>query len=160
MIGSEAAFGINLPRIELDSAKVIMSAMSPLSSPPSTSKNFIPFRFEGMWLAVTMMAPSHLNSSKTVDMNIAGVDESPESKTLAPYGVSAETISRTSSGPEILESRPTAMQSSFGSLSVLCDRRYRKPLARRETASESRFTGSAGLPIAMPRISLPFCNFE
>ena len=76
--------GISCPRIWLDSAKTMMSVMSPLSRPPRLLKNFIPLRFQGRWLAVIITAPSASNSGNTVDMNMAGVEAMPQSMMRQP----------------------------------------------------------------------------
>ncbi len=50
------------------------SAISAFSRPPSFVKNFIPFRLNGRWLAVSIIPPSQLKSGSTVLIKIDGVD--------------------------------------------------------------------------------------
>ena len=129
------------------------------SAPPSLVKNFIPLRLYGRWLAVSMIAPSALISSNTVVMNIAGVDASPQSMTLAPRDVSPPIAAFFSSGPETRESRPIVTFMSDADRPVFFSRKSMKPIAIRHTASGVRFTGSSATPAtATPRTSLPFCK--
>ena len=58
-----------------------------MSKPPSGTKNFIPLRSLGRWLAVSITAPSKAVSGKTVLINIAGVEARPQSKAAAPQAV-------------------------------------------------------------------------
>ena len=54
-----------------------------------------------------MIAPSHLYPSKIVDMNMAGVDASPQSKTLTPASIIVYTRVSFKASALILESYPT-----------------------------------------------------
>ena len=93
-------------------------------------------------------------------MNIAGVEERPQSSALAPRERMAESMARFNSGAEMRESCPTAIFSSAAFLPLFSSRKSKKPPAMRLTASAVRLTGSSATPAtATPRTSLPFCNF-
>ena len=96
-----------------------ISVMSSCSSPPSLSKNLIPFLLKGRWLAVIIAEPWNAVSAKTIDINIAGVVAIPQSTTFAPALTIPAINPSAKAEPETLESRPTpivnavASQSSF-----------------------------------------------
>ena len=133
--------------------------MSFLSSPPSRVKNFIPLRLKGKWLAVSIIAPSAFVSSKTVDINIAGVEASPQSKTFTPFATNALITAVLSFFAVILESCPIAIFKIF--FCSFFSRKMTNPAAIRLTASSVKFTVSPATPsTAIPRTSLPFCSLS
>ncbi len=58
--------------------------MSGPSRPPARVKNFSPLRLHGWWLAVSCTEPSQARSCVTI--NMAGVEERPQSSTWTPHG--------------------------------------------------------------------------
>ena len=108
-----------------------------------------------------MIAPSICVALNTVDMNIAGVEASPQSTVTQPAAVSASKTAFFSTGAEMRASWPTAMRRSRLLSPVRCARNSTNPLAMRFAASAVRFTGSSATPsTAIPRTSLPFASFS
>ena len=135
--------------------------MSSCSRPPSLSKNFIPFRLNGRWLAVIIIEPSNFVCGKTIDINIAGVVAIPQRTTFIPFERSAFVIAISSFGPESLESRPIPTVRFWQGLPVflLSQTANAPPIFKQ--ASSVRLISSPSTPLsAIPRMSLPFCNFN
>ena len=136
-----------------------MLAMSLFSRPPFLVKNLTPFRFQGRWLAVSMIAPSYSYPFVTVLMNMLGVLERPKSARSAPISRMPSAAACSSRSPESLESRP---MESFRSLLLNFSCRYStNAMAMFFTALKVSVTGCPSTPsMATPRMSLPFCSLR
>ena len=132
--------------------------MSFLSNPPSRVKNFSPLRLNGKWLAVIITPPVTGSSRSTVDMNMAGVEARPQSRTSAPARVAPSMKAAFSAGPDRRESIPTATVT--GRSTARSYNHLTKAAAIIAVTSAVRFTCSPAMPSrATPRISDPFCSF-
>ena len=135
-----------------------MAAISLLSSPPLGVKNFSPLRLNGRWLAVTITAAEAIVGALTVDINIAGVEASPQSTTFAPACIAPFTKASLMPSPDRRQSVPIATVRS--SLSVVSPSHFTNDFAIISVTSGVRFTCSPSTPSsATPLISEPFCSF-
>ena len=91
----------------------------------------------------------------TVIMNMAGVEDRPQSKTVKPMSVSAASTARLIRPAEMRESWPTAIFKADGVFSVRLQSQRPKPAAMAETAASVRVTGEPSVSTAMPRMSVP-----
>ena len=104
-----------------------------------------------------MMAPSHWYSLNMVDMNMAGVDARPQSKTVIPASIRVYIKVSFKASALSLESCPTDTLMSAVCLPVFSWSQRMKPLVKALASLEPRVISSPGTPsMDTPLMSEPF----
>ena len=108
-----------------------------------------------------MIEPSNFVSGKTMLINMAGVVAIAQSTTFTPQAERPFMTDFASFSPVILESRPIPTVRDAVSFPVFFESQLAKLCAIKLQTRGVRLTLSPSTPShAIPRTSLPFCNFN